>query len=444
MPNKIIAFPFSEITNNQTINPTDLFEVENILEFQEICGKIKDEKGVVDFVMYMKNKDILKNHNYSITESTRNGKTVYRTYVNDPTKKSGRRQIESTTRENLDKKIIIHYNLSAKPKGHNFEEVYKDWLFEYKESEVSGATVQRINSDYIRFYMSDEISKKNVEELTTIYCKNFLNKQIKKHGLTRKALNNMKTILNNVIWYSIEKKYITENPLRDMKIQSTFIQPEKKKADEEEVFNYEEIELVQKTILEEIETEKDTAAYAILLSFQLGVRVGELITLKWSDIDENSVHIQRMVRTYRKVDRETLKPIGKQIYEVLPNTKTPAGNRNIFLTDKARSYLDEIKRLNKERGFSNEYIFYQENGNRMNRQRVNTVLYSYCDKVNITKKSSHKIRKTFISNLIENGFNPEVITKMVGHEDYQTTLKSYCRSLKKRKQLENELNECCL
>ena len=44
MPNKIIAFPFSEITNNQTINPTDLFEVENILEFQEICGKIKDEK----------------------------------------------------------------------------------------------------------------------------------------------------------------------------------------------------------------------------------------------------------------------------------------------------------------------------------------------------------------------------------------------------------------
>lgn len=254
----------------------------------------------------------------------------------------------------------------------------------------------------------------------------------------------MKAILNGVIWYSIEKKYITENPLRDMKIQSTFIQPEKKKKDEEEVFNYEEIELVKKAILEEIETEKDTAAYAILLSFQLGVRVGELITLKWSDIDENSIHIQRMVRTYRKVDRETLKPIGNQIYEVFPNTKTPAGNRNIFLTDKARSYLDEIKRLNKERGFSNEFIFYQENGNRMNRQRVNTVLYSYCDKVNITKKSSHKIRKTFISNLIENGFNPEVITKMVGHEDYQTTLKSYCRSLKQRKQLENELNECCL
>lgn len=93
-----------------------------------------------------------------------------------------------------------------------------------------------------------------------------------------------------------------------------------------------------------------------------------------------------MVRTYRKIDRETLKPIGNQIYELLPNTKTPAGNRNIFLTDKARSYLDEIKRLNKERGFSNEFIFYQENGNRMNRQRVNTVLYSYCDKVNITKK----------------------------------------------------------
>lgn len=74
----------------------------------------------------------------------------------------------------------------------------------------------------------------------------------------------------------------------------------------------------------------------------------------------------------------------------------------------------------------------------------NTVLYSYCDKVDITRKSSHKIRKTFISNLIENGFNPKVITKLVGHEDYQTTLKSYCRSLKSQSELENSLDKCSL
>lgn len=181
-----------------------------------------------------------------------------------------------------------------------------------------------------------------------------------------------------------------------------------------------------------------------MLSFQLGLRVGELITLKWSDIMDDTVHIERMVRTYRRIDQETLKPTGAQIYEVLPNTKTPAGVRDIHLTPKARTYLQEIKQFNKEHGFPDEYLFYQETGNRMNRQRVNTVLYAYCDKLDIVKKSSHKIRKTFISNLIEKGFNPSVIIKMVGHEDYQTTVKSYCRGLKTKKELDASLDANCL
>lgn len=444
MPNTVISFPINEKGNNTLTSTTDLFKIENILDFQKVCGIIETEKDVADFVTYMKNKDILNKHNHAITVTTRDGKTVYRTYVDDPTKKSKRKQIESTTRANLDKKIIVHYNLMSKPKGHIFEEVYKDWLFTYKSDEVCGATIQRINSDYLKFYKADEISKKTVEELTTISCERFLNRQIKKHKLNRKALNNMKTILNNVVWYSIKQKYISENPLRDLKIKSTFIQPPTKKEDDEEVFNYEEVALVRDAIIADLSNAKDTAPYAILLSFQLGLRVGELITLKWTDIKENTIHIERMVRTYRKIDSETLQPVGEQIYEVLDMTKTDAGVRDIHLTSKAIAYLGEIKKLNKERGFANEYIFYQETGKRMNRQRINTVLYSYCDKVDITRKSSHKIRKTFISNLIENGFNPKVITKLVGHEDYQTTLKSYCRSLKSQSELENSLDKCSL
>lgn len=42
-----------------------------------------------------------------------------------------------------------------------------------------------------------------------------------------------------------------------------------------------------------------------------------------------------MVRTYRKIDSETLQPVGEQIYEVLDMTKTDAGVRDIHLTPKA-------------------------------------------------------------------------------------------------------------
>lgn len=442
MTDNIITFP-----DNQTCKTTKTEKgyTYNISKFDEICGTLATEQDVADYVAYMKKKKILENHNHAITISTRDGKTVYRTYVDDKTKKSGRRQIEATTRENLDKKIIVHYNMAHKSKGHVFEDVYKDWLFTSKQNKVSGGTIQRINNDYLRFYKSHEISQKAVESLTCDYCEKFLNKTIKDYGLTRKALNNMKTILINVVRYSIKNKYISENPLDDVDLDNTFIQRPRKRNDDEEVFNYEEIAQLESFILDDVKNFTDTAPYAILLSFQLGLRVGELICLKWEDISDTKIHVQRMVRTYNTINPETLKPTDERITEVLPFTKTPAGDRIIHLTPKAIEYLKCIKEMNEKNGFSQgEFIFYQKTGERMNRQRINTVLYGYCDKINITKKSSHKLRKTFISNLIENGFNPSVIIRIVGHEDYHTTLNSYCRGLKSEKEIEDKMDMCCL
>ena len=59
MPNTVISFPINEKGNNTLTRTTDLFKIENILDFQKVCGIIETEKDVADFVTYMKNKDIL-------------------------------------------------------------------------------------------------------------------------------------------------------------------------------------------------------------------------------------------------------------------------------------------------------------------------------------------------------------------------------------------------
>ena len=42
-----------------------------------------------------------------------------------------------------------------------------------------------------------------------------------------------------------------------------------------------------------------TTPLAILFNFQVGLRVGELVALKWSDISGNYLHVQRMeIATY--------------------------------------------------------------------------------------------------------------------------------------------------
>ena len=71
-------------------------------------------------------------------------------------------------------------------------------------------------------------------------------------------------------------------------------------------------------------------------------------------------------------------------------------------------------------------------------QCVNDTLYECCKKISTLKKSSHKIRKTTISSMIDNGMNPTTIINIVGHKKYSTTLNNYCRERKHKETIKNE------
>lgn len=56
---------------------------------------------------------------------------------------------------------------------------------------------------------------------------------------------------------------------------------------------------------------------------------------------------------------------------------------------------------------------------------VECKLYRLCQELNITKRSPHKWRKTYISHLLNNGVDPDFVREQVGHKDLQTTYNSY-------------------
>ncbi|WP_320972484.1 tyrosine-type recombinase/integrase [Enterocloster bolteae] len=72
----------------------------------------------------------------------------------------------------------------------------------------------------------------------------------------------------------------------------------------------------------------------------------------------------------------------------------------------------------------------------MNSRAVDCRIRKYCDHININRKSSHKIRKTFISSLIDGGISINEIRKQAGHESEQVTLR--CYSFNRRTINENE------
>ena len=89
---------------------------------------------------------------------------------------------------------------------------------------------------------------------------------------------------------------------------------------------------------------------------------------------------------------------------------------------------------------SNEYVF-SENGNSVRALQIRKRLYLSCKKLGIRKKSPHKLRKTFVSILLDNGGDKRLVQDVVGHAQISTSERNYHRNRKSDQRKEEILSE---
>ena len=179
--------------------------------------------------------------------------------------------------------------------------------------------------------------------------------------------------------------------------------------DEESVFTDAEVEKIFAYIGANI----SLINYGILLAFQTGVRVGELCTLKYSDIKGNKLCIRRTEVRYRGED-------GKYVFEVRESPKTEAGNRDIILNSDAQRTLKEIRKLNP----FGEYIFMSD-GKRIKEKAFSVKIVKICRYVGIKERSMHKARKTYATKLINGGVDESLVVRQMGHTSIDCTKNHY-------------------
>lgn len=152
------------------------------------------------------------------------------------------------------------------------------------------------------------------------------------------------------------------------------------------------------------------------------------------------MHIQRMeVKVHQKNADGTW---GKRGYDVVAHTKSLAGMRRIYLTKEAREVLRMVKESNCRQGYSDTegYMFLNKSG-RIHEGSLDRKLRTLCRRIGIEEKSLHKIRKTYISTLIDQGINLNTIREIVGHEDERVTLNNYCFDRRSTEQIEEQLEK---
>lgn len=219
-----------------------------------------------------------------------------------------------------------------------------------------------------------------------------------------------------------------------MEVNKKKITPTRKKANEKEVFTAKERGILIKEMERRIQNDPLNAVpLAIMLDFEIGVRCGELLALKESDIiSENGtskLYIHRQVVKENNItDLENIKQIG---WNVVDYTKSDCGERKIPLTPKALEYIDRIRQINVLNGNQNKgFLFLTEDGTIITRDALDGQLRRGCAYAGIPIRSMHKIRKTYASTLYQRGISITIISKLLGHADESTTMKHYIFNLK--------------
>lgn len=172
-------------------------------------------------------------------------------------------------------------------------------------------------------------------------------------------------------------------------------------------------------------TNMDKYKIAVSFSLYLGLRLGEVCALKWTDIDSANLTMT-VNRTVQRIS-VTDETVRTNLLETCP--KSDCSKRMIPVSYEILHMLDEIHN-------DQSYIF---GGSKPLEPR--TMQYQFkkiLKEAMISDRNFHILRHTFATNCIENGVDVKSLCEILGHSDVRITLNRYVHPSMdaKRQQLE--------
>ena len=187
----------------------------------------------------------------------------------------------------------------------------------------------------------------------------------------------------------------------------------KERYQEVEVFTIEEV----KAILSAAKTEPINIRLLIEIALFTGMRRGEIVGLKWSDIN--------LDKQCLSVKRSIYKPKGEKSIEKEP--KSHSSFRTIAIPNCLCETLKEYKKKQEEYSLSLDswknldYIFTDKNGNVMNPQTPTKQFSHFLERHGIRHFKFHCLRHTSATILLANGCDIKTVSARLGHSSIETT-----------------------
>ncbi|MBP8532892.1 tyrosine recombinase XerC [Streptomyces sp. MK37H] len=163
------------------------------------------------------------------------------------------------------------------------------------------------------------------------------------------------------------------------------------------------------------------AAYE--LAVRIGLRRGEVLGLRWKDVDlaDGTVTI-----------RQTLQRVGGELLIAAPKTQRsarrvalPAECVTALRARRAQQRGDRLAAGKKWKDNGSDLVFTTKNGTPIEPRNLNRAFTLLCDKAGVRRVRFHDLRHTCASLLHEQGADARMIMEVLGHSSIRVTMDIY-------------------
>lgn len=275
------------------------------------------------------------------------------------------------------------------------KDLVQRWLA-YKEGTVKAQTLQ-LYTEHIYRHIIPELGEQYVHQISTEDIELFY-RPLLAHPAAIRCLN---TVISMLFKYAIKHKHAEVSPLKDIDLPPT----EKRQVNV----------LTKDECYHLLECAKGSRLYLpIRVALETGMRRGEILGLKYEDIRDCSIHVERTVTQLR--DRNT-----KETHMGFNSPKNHQ-TRIISITPELEH---ELLKGNKKSGLIFTSPRAKNNQNIWSLVSFTNSWILFRKKAGFPSLRFHDLRHTHISHLFDLGVSLPVISQRAGHKKLTTTLNIY-------------------
>ena len=292
---------------------------------------------------------------------------------------------EYTTGQWLEVWFNDYAMLKVRPSSH---QTYRGYLDHHIKPYIGNIPLTKLSSLDLQRLYKKLLSDGRVDRIES-------KKQPK--GLSAKTVRNIHQIISSALKLAVEQKLIARNPAEGCALP---------KVERKEMQT-----LPVEQLTSFLREAKDSGVFALYyIDLTTGLRRGELLGLKWSDIDleKGDLRVQRQIG---RID-------GKII-------EMPLKTKNAYRTLPLSADAIDVLKAQKNKVGSSEWVFPSPTGGPMSPDSVLHMLHRVLKRAGLPKVRFHDLRHTFATLALQNGVDIKTVSGMLGHFSAGFTLDTY-------------------